>query len=199
MENTGTLVVSLPGIDRQFRLDEWVHGRIFSTVRYGANQSATVNAYSYIQGQTVPDGGSSATERDTNMPEPARLPVGWEALIFSHQIEPAVAITLADIQDVQTKALYTLKVGRNVVYEAPLSRLPAGGGVSLVTTANATSQVNNGNPEPGARASFLIPVNLREMKTFSTQSIFPSALSLAAVRLFTHYLEGLIKRPIDTV
>ena len=197
---TGTVAVRLPGIDREFRLDEWVHSPagLYSSVNYGQNQSSTINAFSYIQGQTVPSGGSASTERDTNMPQAGFLPIGWEAMIFSHQVEPRTAMPLADYQDIWTKSIYVMKVGRHPVYEAPLSRLPGGGGLHLVTTANATSQVHNGSPSPSSKAAFLLPTHIREQKNFAVENRFPAALSLAtANQLVWHFLEGLLKRPFD--
>lgn len=198
MAASDTLVVQLPGLGRQFRLDEWVHGSLYSRVRYDQNQSSTIDAFSYIRGQTVPSGGSAATERDTNMFEAGKLANGWEALIFSHQILPPNNIDDADIRDVDTKALYVLRVGRTPVYEAPLHRFPQGGGVGLVSTNSATEQVSNGTTSPRDQRSFLIPIQIREGKVFSVENRFPSALSQGTQgRLWQHFLEGLIRRPID--
>jgi hypothetical protein len=197
MADPGTLVVQLPGLGRSFRLDEWVHGRLFSAVNYTTGQAATIDAFSYIRGQTLPDTGGTSDERHTNMPEAGRLPNGWEALIFSHQIAPPNDIDDADYRDIDTKAVYVLRVGRSAVYESHLRKLPGGGGMSIVSSNNATEQVQNGPPSPRDQAAFLIPVHVRENKNFAVENRFPATLSLGSARIVHHYLEGLIKRPID--
>lgn len=202
-----TLTVRIPGIDREFAVDEWLHGRLFSRVRLAVGQSTPVQAFSYILGQTVPSGGSAATERDTNMVEAGKLANGWEALIFSHQVEVegdvaaggvAVQAALADVREISSKCLQVFKIGRSPIYETSIGKLSAGSGIHLVTTANATSQISNGNPDPRSQSAFLIPIHLREGKPFTVESRFPQTLSLTAVSYLMEWLEGLIRRPIET-
>lgn len=206
MPDSSTLTVRIPGIDREFKIDEWIHGRLYSRVRFGVGQSTSVQAYSYIMGQTVPTGGSAATERDTNMVEAGKLADGWQALIFSHQVEVegdvasggvAVQPALADIREIQNKCLQVFKIGRSPIYETSVGKLASGSGIVFQGTANNVSQVSNGPPDPRAQAAFLIPLHLREGKPFTVESRFPQTLSLSAVSYLMEWLEGLIQRPID--
>ena len=208
MAQDATLTVRLPGIDREFKIDEWIHGRLFSRVRLTTTQAADVPAFSYVAGNIVPSGGAAATDRDTNMGDVSKLPIGWQALVFSHQVEfegdvvstssvAGVTPSLADIRDIQNKALIVFKVGRNPIYETAISKLPSGGGPWANGTANNFVQIGNGVPDARNQAAFLIPLNLREGKPFSVISRFPTQLSLTAVTYLMHWLEGLIQRPFD--
>ena len=206
MADAATLSVRLPGIDRDFKVDEWVHGRIFSRTERATGQSAAINAFSYIVGQAIPSGGPAATDRDTNMQKAGELAAGWQALIFSHQVEiegdidgGAVAVQPAinDARELVSKELVLFKVGRNTVYETSISKVAAGGGLWTQNTSNAFSQVNNGTPDSRSQNAFLIPVHLREGKNFTVQHQFPRGLSLSAITWTMDWLEGLIQRTFD--
>ena len=206
MAQDATLTVRLPGIDREFKIDEWIHGRLYSRVRIPSGQSANVVAFSYVQGQTVPTGGAAATERDTNMGDVSKLPIGWQALIFSHQIDvegdvpagvAAIGVPIADVREMINKTVVVFKVGRNPIYETAIHKLPSGGGAWAEGTANNFIQTGNGVPDARNQAAFLIPLNLREGKPFSVEARFPQAVSLTATSYLMHWLEGLIQRPFD--
>ena len=196
-EGTG-LSIRVPGVPFDLTFGDWVHDRFWGTGQFAAAQSTPLDPLSAAGSQAKPGTTTALTIRENNLPSPGTtgLPQNWEALIYSIQIVPAVAISLADAQDIQTKTLFEFLIGRKVYSSGPVNKFPAGASVYLFTTANATTQVTNGPPSPRDQGAFIIPHHIRALGQFAGKFSFGAALSITARDMEVH-LEGLIKRPVQ--
>jgi hypothetical protein len=88
--NTGTLTVKIPGFPQPIQFADWTHDNLFSTVEFQRGDTNEVQAFIGAQGSPIPGGARVLTEVDTNIPRSGDngLSEGWEALVYSIQIEP---------------------------------------------------------------------------------------------------------------
>jgi hypothetical protein len=90
MTNTGTLTVKIPGFPQPIQFADWTHDSLFHTVELQRGDTNEVQAFIGAQGSPIPGGSRVLTEVDTNIPRSGDngLSEGWEALIYSIQLEP---------------------------------------------------------------------------------------------------------------
>jgi hypothetical protein len=88
--NTGTLTVKIPGFPTPIQFADWTHDNLFHTVELQRGDTNEVQAFIGAQGSPIPGGSRVLTEVDTNIPRSGDngLSEGWEALVYSIQIEP---------------------------------------------------------------------------------------------------------------
>lgn len=88
--NTGTLTVKIPGFPQPISFADWTHDNLFHTVELQGGDTNEVQAFIGAQGSQIPGGTRILTEVDTNIPRSGDngLSEGWEALIYSVQLEP---------------------------------------------------------------------------------------------------------------
>jgi hypothetical protein len=88
--NTGTLTVKIPGFPTPIQFADWTHDNLFHTVEMARGDTNEVQAFIGAQGSPIPGGSRVLTEVDTNIPRSGDngLSEGWEALVYSIQIEP---------------------------------------------------------------------------------------------------------------
>lgn len=88
--NTGTLTVKIPGFPTPIQFADWTHDNLFHTVELQRGDTNEVQAFIGAQGSPIPGGSRVLTEVDTNIPRSGDngLSEGWEALIYSIQLEP---------------------------------------------------------------------------------------------------------------
>jgi hypothetical protein len=90
MTNTGTLTVKIPGFPNPIQFADWTHDNLFHTVEFQRGDTNEVQAFIGAQGSPIPGGARVLTEVDTNIPRSGDngLSEGWEALVYSIQLEP---------------------------------------------------------------------------------------------------------------
>jgi hypothetical protein len=88
--NTGTLTVKIPGFPQPIQFADWTHDNLFHTVEFQRGDTNEVQAFIGAQGSPIPGGARVLTEVDTNIPRSGDngLSEGWEALVYSVQLEP---------------------------------------------------------------------------------------------------------------
>ena len=88
--NTGTLTVKIPGFPQPISFADWTHDNLFHTVELQGGDTNEVQAFIGAQGSQIPGGTRILTEVDTNIPRSGDngLSEGWEALVYSIQLEP---------------------------------------------------------------------------------------------------------------
>jgi hypothetical protein len=88
--NTGTLTVKIPGFPEPISFADWTHDNLYHTVELQGGDTNEVQAFIGAQGSPIPGGTRVLTEVDTNIPRSGDngLSEGWEALIYSIQLEP---------------------------------------------------------------------------------------------------------------
>jgi len=88
--NTGTLTVKIPGFPQPISFADWTHDNLFHTVELQGLDTNEVQAFIGAQGTQIPGGTRILTEVDTNIPRSGDngLSEGWEALVYSIQLEP---------------------------------------------------------------------------------------------------------------
>lgn len=126
-------------------IDEWLHYAIFSTIEFAAAAQVNLKAFTYVQGQTVPQIGlaaRNATESDTNQVAKTRMNHDEAYLCYAITYEP---FALADASYVEGDPAVT-----HVTAQAPmlgsqnLRRLQRDLVISLVVGANIKKpQVRN--------------------------------------------------------
>jgi hypothetical protein len=88
--NTGTLTVKIPGFPQPIQFADWTHDNLFHTVEFQRLDTNEIQAFIGAQGSQIPGGSRILTEVDTNIPRSGDngLSEGWEALVYSIQLEP---------------------------------------------------------------------------------------------------------------
>jgi len=88
--NTGTLTVKIPGFPQPISFADWTHDNLYHTVELQGGDTNEVQAFIGAAGTPIPGGARVLTEVDTNIPRSGDngLSEGWEALVYSIQIEP---------------------------------------------------------------------------------------------------------------
>lgn len=192
--------INVPGIG-EVALGDWIDDHLWATGQVGTAQSADLQVFTSGRGQTKPGTSSTATDYDVFVPEPGRMPTGWEMLVFSVRIDLPAAVSAADIQDLQTKLLHEFWILGKAYSQGPLTFYPSGGGIAgaVSTTANATSlqNWNNGVPAIGAARQFLVPHKIGSGEAFYSKLRFPTAASLGSARDVRVVLQGLLKRSVQ--
>lgn len=106
MTNTGTLTVKIPGFPQPIQFADWTHDSLFHTVELQRGDTNEVQAFIGAQGSPIPGGSRVLTEVDTNIPRSGDngLSEGWEALIYSIQLEP-----VREMARIAAQAAFTLE------------------------------------------------------------------------------------------
>jgi hypothetical protein len=104
--NTGTLTVKIPGFPTPIQFADWTHDNLFHTVELQRSDTNEVQAFIGAQGSPIPGGSRVLTEVDTNIPRSGDngLSEGWEALVYSIQLEP-----VREMSKVTAQANFTLE------------------------------------------------------------------------------------------
>jgi hypothetical protein len=116
--NTGTLTVKIPGFPQPIQFADWTHDNLFHTVEFQRGDTNEVQAFIGATGSPIPGGGRVLTEVDTNIPRSGDngLSEGWEALIYSIQIEP----TREMVRDSAQQANFTLEDTAGIQVSRPI-------------------------------------------------------------------------------
>lgn len=87
--NRGTLTVRVRGVPFPIEFADWTHDRLYHTVEFEGTDSQEIKAFIGGVGSPIPGGQRTLTEIDTNIPRSGDtgLQEGWEALVYSIQIE----------------------------------------------------------------------------------------------------------------
>jgi len=104
--NTGTLTVKIPGFPQPISFADWTHDNLYHTVELQRLDTNEVQAFIGAQGSPIPGGTRVLTEVDTNIPRSGDngLSEGWEALVYSIQLEP-----VREMSRVVAQANFTLE------------------------------------------------------------------------------------------
>jgi hypothetical protein len=79
----------MKGVPFPIEFADWTHDKLYHTVEFEGTDSNEILAFVGAQGSTIPGGGRTLTEVDTNIPRSGDtgLPEGWELLCYSIQLE----------------------------------------------------------------------------------------------------------------
>lgn len=192
--------IQVPGLG-EIALGDWVDDHMWGTAQIGTAQSADLQVFTSGRGQQKPGTTSTNTDYDVFVPEPGRMPTGWEMLVFSIRLEVVANINNADILNLQQTLLHEFWILSKCYSQGPMSFYPAGGGNAgaVSTTANATTTASwtNGVPAQGAAKQFLVPHKIGSGEAFFSKIRFPTAASLGSTRDVRVVLAGLIKRSVQ--
>lgn len=88
--STGTLTVRVPGYPQPIQFADWTHDQLYHTVQFQSDDTNEVQAFIGAVGSPIPNGQRVLTLVDTNIPRTgdSGLSEGWEALIYSIQVQP---------------------------------------------------------------------------------------------------------------
>lgn len=88
-ESNGTLTVRIKGVPFPIQFADWTHDRLYHTVEFEGTDSQEIQVFIGALGSPIPGGQRVLTEVDTNIPRSGDtgLQDGWEALVYSIQIE----------------------------------------------------------------------------------------------------------------
>lgn len=188
--NTGTLTVKIPGFPQPISFADWTHDNLYHTVELQGGDTNEVQAFIGAQGSPIPGGTRVLTEVDTNIPRSGDngLSEGWEALIYSIQLEPvreiarsAGAFTLEDggaqlsrpvhvgggdpaylaggeLFDMLRKIYVKFTVNQKVKSEGPGVNYPQGAGIHVFGTSTDLEVASNGIVSPRDARAFVLPV-----------------------------------------
>jgi hypothetical protein len=206
-------------------IDEWLHYQQFSTIEFAAGSQINLRAFTYVQGQVVPQQGlvpRNATESDTNQVAKTRMnhdeaylcyAITWEAFALSSAesetftLAPAPAMLSQNVRRLQRDVVLSLVVGANIKKpqaRAPFSRYgqsvgaPAYPSSQALTAATAFSYGTGGKMSASNQRRFQLPVYIASDRVFYVEvRSFPGAITdlSQAVRLRI-YLDGLKRRPV---
>ena len=192
--------INVPGLG-EVSLGDWIDDFLWATASVATTQSADLQVFTSGRGQSLPGATTTATDYQVYVPEPGRMPTGWEMLIFSIRIELAPAVSAADIQDFSNRLLHEFWILGKVYSQGPMTLYPAGGGPAgaVSTTSNATTTANwvNGVPAVGATRQFLVPHKIGSGESFFSKLRFPTAASLGTAQAVRVVLQGLLKRSVQ--
>lgn len=187
--NTGTLTVRVPGYPEPIQFADWTHDKLYHTVQINQTSSLEVQAFIGAIGSQIPGGTRPLTQVDTNIPRSGDngLPEGWEALVYSIQIQvvrewaaATTSPTLASASrpahtggddasytaggvlfDFLRKTYVRFTVNQKVQSEGPAEKYPQGSGISVFGTTTDLEVANNGIASPRDAAAFVLPIWLR--------------------------------------
>lgn len=88
-DNQGTLAIRVRGVPFPIVFADWTHDRLYHTVEFEGLDAVELLAFSGARGQPIPGGTRTLTDVDTNLVRSGDtgLQEGWEALVYSIQIE----------------------------------------------------------------------------------------------------------------
>ncbi len=138
--------------------------------------AATVTAtpYNYF----TREGGTD--EADTNMTQAGVLPANTEAHVFTIQVVPDQACTLADLKLLMYNGVLRFVRDDDTIMKAPLEMFPAGTGITGFTTANASTTACLGIPNPLAVFTLTKAIWIPPQIAFRVELVFPDAPTLSA-------------------
>ena len=191
--NTGTLTVRIPGYPQPIQFGDWTHGDLYHTVQQAQGNTNEIQAFIGAEGSPIPNGTRPLTKVDTNIPRSGDngLSEGWEALIYSLQIQPIrewattnANIVLNDVAGQRSRPIHVggndpnflaggvlfdflrktyvrFTVNQKVQAEAPAEKFPQGSGISAFSTNTDFEVANNGQASPRDARIFVLPIWLR--------------------------------------
>lgn len=194
--------INVPGVGR-VKLGDYLHKRLRSAIRPATNQSTELLFFRNSIGDAIAgDSSTNLTKYDTNLQQRDGLPPGWAAMVYYFSVWFPQTMTLANMQDVQAKTLFELIIGSTdkVLDDGQMIHYATGGGISGVTTQNATEQWSNGVPAAGARNAYLVPhfIPSDPRVPFQVRTSFPAAALAQGSTRSTWYsaLEGILRQPV---
>ena len=199
--------VNVPGVGR-VRLGDYVHTRLRGAIRPATTQSADLFFFRHSAGDQIQGGGATdlLTEYDTNIQQKDGLPPGWAAMVYFLSVECQSDITLADIQDLNRKTLFTLVIGsiNKTLDDGHLIHYGQGGGVAGATTANNQQAWTNGVAAGGARTAYAVPhfIPSKPRLPFTVRTSWPgsaggsAALAQGVRSNLWCNLEGIVRLPV---
>lgn len=192
--------INVPGIG-EVQLGDWIDDHLWASASVATTQAADLQVFTSGRGQALPGTTSTATDYEVYVPEPGRMPTGWEMLVFGISVDLPPAITLADIQDLQNRMLLEFWILGKVYSQGPMQLYPGGSGqagfVSNTSNATAREGYTNGVPAVGAIRQFLVPHKIASGESFFAKIRHPTAASLGAARVCRTVLRGLLKRSVQ--
>ena len=209
---------------KEITLADWGAYPLRSTMEFivvggaGAINVNEVRIFTYTVGQQVPSSNRNADELDCNNNLPSQMPMDEEMLVYTMQIELDSRLTPVSVRSIVQRTLFTLSVGGVKNYtDGPITRYPAGGGISGFSVINNESVVSNGMPGVHAAKQLAIPVHIAGGEKFwGIYRFFQRAdavgvgaipitllnaaggvLAAGDTRQIVTYLDGLRKRPLS--
>jgi hypothetical protein len=206
-------------------IDEWLHWQQFSTIEFAAGAQINLKAFTYVQGQVVPQTGlvaRNATEVDTNQVAKTRMNYDEAYLCYAISYEhfalsdaanddslfaPAPVLLSQNLRRLQRDLVISLVVGANIKKpqaRAPFSRFGQSVGAPAWTSSQALGAgINFSYGTGGAMTAsnqrrYALPVYIASDRVFYLETrSFPGAIVdlTQAVRL-RWYLDGLKRRPV---
>ena len=177
-----------------------------------------IRIFTYTVGQQVPTSGRPADELDCNNNLPSQMPMDEEMLVYTMQIELDARLVPQSVRSIVMRTLFTLSVGGVKNYtDGPVTRYPAGGGISGFSVITNESVLSNGMPGVHAAKQLAIPVHIAGGEKFwgiyrffqraETAALgatpialvnqLGAALAVNDTRQIVTYLDGLRKRPLS--
>lgn len=177
-------------------IDEWLHYQQFSTIEFAAGAQVNLKAFTYVQGQTVPQIGlvpRNATESDTNQVAKTRMNHDEAYLCYAITYEnfaltnaeiagtspttlaPAPALLSQNLRRLQRDLVLSLVVGANIKKPQarfPFSRIgqsvgaPAYTSTGLVAANTAFSYGTGGKLTSSNQRRFQLPVYIASDRVF---------------------------------
>jgi hypothetical protein len=97
---TGTLTVKVPGYPQPIQFADWTHDNLYHTVQFQGGNTNEVQAFIGAVGSPIPNGQRVLSLVDTNIPRSGDngLSEGWEALVYSIQIQPVREWAISGVQ-----------------------------------------------------------------------------------------------------
>ena len=192
--------INVPGYG-EIALGDWVDDYLWGTAEVDNGQTTDLQVFTSGRGQQKPGGSGTNSDFDVYVPEPGRMPTGWEMLVFAIGVEIDFAADLAEHQSLQGTLLHEFWILGKVYSQGHLAYYPLGGGISAaVATGNAVDflAINNGVPAAGARKQYIVPHKIASGEAFFSKLRFPGgAPVLTASRNIAVVLSGLIKRSVQ--
>lgn len=220
-----TLTVRIPGVPFPLAFGDWVHDRLYHTIQFTSGDTEALSIFVGTNGP-IPGGTRTMTRIDTNLPRSGEsgLPLGYEGLIYSLQLElaraaqaPGAEPTLASASfpgdvptlfELQRKLFFQFRYNNKSVSEGRMGKYPQGGGLHVVTQVSGQEVAQNAAIDPRGALSFVLPLWLRPDIGYAATLTPVVALVIAQAVVVggvagtcTHVdiqasLEGLIKRPV---
>lgn len=207
-------------------IDEWLHWQQFSTIEFAAALQVNLRAFTYVQGQVVPQQGlapRNATESDTNQVAKTRMnqdeaylcyAITYEHFALSNAEQspgpvlqaPAPVLLSQNLRRLQRDLVIELVVGANITKpqaRVPFSHLgqsvgaPAFPSSQALGVATAFSYGTAGRVESTNQRRFQLPVYIASDRVFHLGARSYQAIADLTQRVrLRFYLDGLKRRPV---
>lgn len=153
---------------------------IYSSALVASAQSANLEFFSYSLGENVIGvSGTQADERHTNIDFSKTMPNNRWMDVISIGFELPLDTTVTVAKQLLEQLYFEFKTaGAAPVYTGVARHFPAGNGIGLATTNNATEVVSNGAID-SPRFNFATPMRLFPGKQFRATGLIKGTLTMA--------------------